>query len=215
MKKNILFLSITSAALLFSSCKKIKDDKELWKAIVPIASPISDAACLSGSIKGTMLAGKTYTVCGDIFVNDGDTLIIQEGVHLNFGVNTAAGTNAPCGLGVKGSIFCLGTKDDPVWITYPGVVKTDQNGADPNTDPALKGKWTGIIGAPSAKYMVFKWTHIEFGGATISAAMKTFTSASSPYPLYFANPNGIFVLEDSWIYGSVDDPGASTAVKLL
>jgi len=45
--------------------------------------------------------------------------------------------------------------------------------------------------------MVIKWTHIEFGGATISAAMKTFTSAASPYPLYFAKPAGVLVLEDS------------------
>ena len=206
MKKNIVLISIISITALLSACKKQKDEKDLWKAVVPIASPISDATCLSGAIKGTMLAGKTYTVCGDIFVNAGDTLIIQEGVKLNFGVNTASGTNAPCGLGVQGSLYCLGTKDAPVWITYPGVTKTDQLGADPNSDPALKGKWTGIIGATTAKAMVFKWTHVEFGGAAISAALKTFTSASSPYPLYFANPNGIFVLEDSWIYGSVDDP---------
>ncbi|MBS1510830.1 MAG: hypothetical protein JST86_08325 [Bacteroidetes bacterium] len=204
MKKNILLVSLVTIAAVFSACKKVKDNKDLSKAVIPVATPISDAACLTGSIKGTMLAGKTYTVCGDIFVNDGDTLTIQEGVHLNFGLN--ATTNAPCGLGVKGSLFVLGTKDDPVWITYPGITKTDQLGADPNTDPALKGKWTGIIGAPSCKYMVIKWAHVEFGGATISAAMKTFTSGSSPYPLYFANPAGIFVLEDSWVYGSVDDP---------
>jgi hypothetical protein len=36
--------------------------------------------------------------------------------------------------------------------------------------------------------------------------MKSFTGGSSPYPLYFANPAGILVLEDSWIYGSTDDP---------
>ena len=204
MKKKPLLLSMLSFVILFSACTKKLDNKDLWKAVIAPASPISDATCLSGSIKGTMLAGKTYTVCGDIFVNDGDTLTIQEGVTLNFGLN--ATTNAPCGLGVKGSFFCLGTSNRPVWITYPGVAKTDQPGANPDTDPALKGKWTGIIGAPICKYMVVKWTHIEFGGAAISAGMKTFTSATSPYPLYFANPGGIFVLEDSWVYGSTDDP---------
>ena len=204
MKKTTLFLNVLSLLVLLAACKKQKDDKDLWKAVIAPASPISDAACLSGSIKGTMLAGKTYTVCGDIFINDGDTLIIQEGVTLNFGLNTTG--NAPTGLGVKGTLLCLGTKEKPVLITYPGVTKTDQLGADPTTDPALKGKWTGIIGAPACKLMIIKWTHVEFGGGTISAAMKTFTSGASPYPLYFANPNGVFVLEDSWIYGSVDDP---------
>ncbi len=203
MKKNTLFLGILAAVALLSSCKKQADDKDLWKAVVAPASPISDAACLTGTVKGTMLAGKTYTVCGDIFVNTGDTLIVQEGVTINF---TGSSPTVPVGLGVKGTLLCLGTKEHPIMITYPGVTKTDQLGSDPNTDPALKGKWTGIIGATTCPLMVIKWTHVEFGGATISSAMKSFTGGSSPYPLYFANPAGIFVLEDSWVYGSVDDP---------
>lgn len=202
MKKYFILVLFLSA--LFASCKKSIDKKDLWKAVVAPASPISDSACLSGSIKGTMLAGKTYTVCGDIFVNTGDTLLIQEGVTLNF--TQDATTNAPVGLGVKGTLLCLGSKARPIMIQYPGIVKTDQLGADPNLDPALKGKWTGIIGATTCPKMIIKWTHIEFGGAAISAAMKTYTACTSPYSVYFANPGGIFVLEDSWLYGSTDDP---------
>jgi hypothetical protein len=202
MKKNN-FLYLTFLVILFASCKKKLDDKNLWKAVIAPASPISDATCLTGSLKGTMLAGKTYTVCGDIFVNAGDTLIIQEGVTVNF---TGSSPTVPVGLGVKGTLLCLGTKASPIWLTYPGVTKTDQLGANPDLDPALKGKWTGVIGATTCPKMIVKWTHIEFGGAAISAAMKTFTSATSPYPIYFANPAGIFVFEDSWLYGSTDDP---------
>ncbi|MEI6265484.1 MAG: hypothetical protein WCP74_10270 [Sphingobacteriia bacterium] len=202
--KNLLFSLLLIPALVFlSSCNKILDQKDLWVAVVAPASPISESACLSGTLKGTMLAGKTYNVCGDIFVNEGDTLIIQEGVTVNF---TGSSSTVPVGLGVKGSLFCLGTKEKPILLTYPGVTKTDQLGANPDTDPALKGKWTGIIGAPTCPYMIIKWTKIEFGGATISSAMKSFTAGSSPYSVYFANTNGIFVLEDSWIYGSTDDP---------
>ena len=188
---------------VFAGCKKQEDEKDLWKAVIAAASPISDTACLMGSIKGTMLAGKTYNICGDIFVNESDTLIVQEGVTINF---TGSSTTVPVGLGIKGTFLSLGTKLKPILITYPGVTKTDQLGADPTIDPALKGKWSGIIGAPSCKLMIIKFTRIEFGGATISAALKTFTSATSAYSMYFANPNGVFVLEDSWIYGSVDDP---------
>jgi hypothetical protein len=203
--KNLIYILLLVPSLIFlSACNKTLDEKDLWVGVVAPASPISESACLSGTIKGTMLAGKTYNVCGDIFVNEGDTLIVQEGVTINF--SGSSPTAAPVGLGVKGSLFCLGTKEKPILITYPGVTKTDQLGANPDTDPALKGKWTGIIGAPTCPYMIIKWTRIEFGGATISSAMKSFTAGSSPYPLYFANPNGIFVLEDSWVYGSVDDP---------
>jgi len=189
------------AGMILSSCTKQQDSKNLWQAVIPPASPIDDAVCLSGSISGTMLAGKTYNVCGDIFINQTDSLIIQEGVTINF-----KGSTVPVGLGVKGKLISLGTKEKPVLFTYLGITKTDIIGSSPDTDPALKGKWTGIIGATTCPLMVLKWTRVEFGGATISSAMKSFTGGSSPYPLYFANPNGVFVLEDSWVYGSVDDP---------
>lgn len=196
-------LSLLTISILFGSCRKDEDNKDLWQAVVAQASPISDAVCLSGTVKGTMLAGKTYNVCGDIFVNTGDTLVIQEGVTVNF---TGSSPSVPVGLGVKGTLLCLGSKEKPILITYPGVTKTDQLGANPDTDPALKGKWTGITGATTCPLIVIKWTKIEFGGAAMSSAMKSFTGSSSPYPLYFANPFGSFVLEDSWVYGSVDDP---------
>ena len=197
MKKNIQYILLAlSAGLFTSSCKKVQDSKDLWKAVIPVAAPISDAAPLCGSIKGTMLAGKTYTIGCNVTVNDGDTLTVQEGVTVNF--------TGKFGIGVRGTLLCLGTKDRPNMFTFPGTVKTDQVGADPNVDPALKGKWTGIMAAASCKLMVIKWTHIEFGGAAASGDLAVISS--SPYPLFFQNPGGVFILEDSWVYGSVDDP---------
>ncbi|WEK21044.1 MAG: hypothetical protein P0Y49_07815 [Candidatus Pedobacter colombiensis] len=204
MKTKILFLvTLLIPGLLFYSCKKIADHKDLSSAVVLVAAPISDVGCLTPTgtntelaVKGTMLSGKTYNVCGNLIVNENDTLTIQEGVTVNF--------NGNYGLGVKGTLICLGTKENPNLFTAPGTVKTDQIGADPAKDPALKAKWTGIIGGPTCKAIIIKWTHIEFGGATPSGAIATLSK--SPYPLFFQNPYGILVLEDSWVYGSVDDP---------
>ena len=201
MRKHIIYFLVI-ISLVFVACTKSEETKDLWQAVIIPASPISESAPLSGAIKGTMLAGKTYTVSGDIFVNAGDTLVIQPGVTVNF---TGTG-GVPVGLGVKGTLLSLGTKDAPIFLTFPGVTRTDQLGSDPTKDPALSGKWTGVIGATTCPLMVIKWTHVDFGGAAISSAMKSFTGGSSPYPLYFANPDGSFVLEDSWLYGSVDDP---------
>ena len=201
MKKYILFLLVAITTVLLS-CNKTEETKDLWAAVIVPASPISESTPLTGPVKGTMLAGKTYTVVGDIFVNTGDTLVIQPCVTVNF-TGTAG---VPVGVGVKGTLLSLGTKENPITMTYPGVVRTDQLGSNPDTDPALKGKWTGIIGATTCPLIVIKWTHIDFGGAAISSAMKSFTGGSSPYSVYFANPDGSFILEDSWIYGSVDDP---------
>ena len=184
------------------SCTKVEETKDLWQAVITPASPISESTPLTGAIKGTLLAGKTYTVSGDIYVNTGDVLVIEPGVTVNF-TGTAG---VPVGLGVKGTLLSLGTKEAPITLTYPGVTRTDQLGSNPDNDPALKGKWTGVIGATTCPLMVLKWTHVDFGGAAISSAMKSFTGGSSPYSVYFANPDGSFILEDSWIYGSTDDP---------
>ena len=185
------------AVLFLTSCTKT-DHKDLWQAVVVPAAPVSDAAPLSGTIKGTMLAGKTYTVTGDIIINQGDTLIVQEGVTVKF--------TGRFGLGVKGSLVCLGTKAQPVNFTYAGAGKTDTYGYDVNKDSAYKGRWVGIIGGLTCPMMILKWTHVEFGGAKAPDSSAIVQIFKSPYPLFFQNPGGIFVLEDSWIYGSVDDP---------
>jgi hypothetical protein len=197
MKKYLFFSIIILAGLSVPSCKKI-DHQEIWQAVIVPASPVSDAAPLSGTIKGTMLAGKTYTIGGDVFINEGDTLIIQEGVTVNI--------TGKFGIGVKGSLICVGTQDHPNRFTFPNITKTDTYGADPNKDPALAGQWIGIIGATTCPMMILKWTHIEFGGAAIPSSSAIKQIFASPYPIFFQNPGGIFVLEDSWVYGSVDDP---------
>ena len=200
--KNIfaLIISIATIGMFITSCNKT-DSKNLFQPIVVAAkpfAPISDSNCLSGALNGTLVAGKTYHVCGNIIINAGDTLIIQPGVTLKFGGNF--------GIGVNGSLFSLGTQANPIWLTYDSatLVKTDQIGANPNNDPAFKGLWTGIIGGTTCPYLVVKWTHIEFAGGKPNG--KVAAIGASGYPLYFQNPYGIFVLEDSWIYGSVDDP---------
>lgn len=204
MKKYFLIIvTVLQGILLLSGCKKVQDKKDLYLAPKAVAVPISDAVCLGSdptknAVKGVMQAGKTYTVCGDIFVNEGDTLLVEEGVTIKF--------TGKFGLGVKGTFICLGTEAKPNLITYPGITKTDTYGADPNSDPALKGQWIGIIGGATCPLMIVKWTRIEFGGAAIPTASGIRNVYTSPYPLFFQNPRGVFVLEDSWIYGSVDDP---------
>ncbi|EHQ24371.1 hypothetical protein [Mucilaginibacter paludis] len=212
MKKTLyIVISLLLSASVFYSCKKNADFRNLSAAIVPIASPISNKGCLvpdqgatSASIKGTMLAGQTYNICANVLVNVNDTLIIQPGVKINFTGNY--------GIGVHGTLISLGTKDAPVYFTHLGTVKTDNIGKNPATDSAYAGKWSGIFGAADCKKIILKWTHIEFAGAATSGDIKVISS--SPYPLYFQNPYGMVVLEDSWIYGSFDDAVRTLGGKL-
>jgi len=204
MKKTLYLLSILLVtSISFYSCKKVADYKSLSSAVVPVSSPISDAGCLISTdpktpeiaLNGTMLAGKTYNICGNVLINPKDTLIIQPGVTVNFKGNY--------GIGVHGTLISLGTKAAPVYFTKLGSVKTDQIGANPATDSAYIAKWSGIYGASDCNKIILKWTHIEYAGAKLTGAIAVISPGA--YPIYFQNPYGSLVLEDSWIYGSVDD----------
>ena len=117
MKTKIhLMLAFVLLGAILYACKKSADHKNLSEAEVIVASPISDVGCLSPesgktdlAVKGTMLAGKTYNVCGNLIVGKNDTLTIQEGVTVNF--------NGNYGIGVQGTLICLGTKEKPNYFT--------------------------------------------------------------------------------------------------
>ena len=203
--KQILFSTtmILCTCIFITSCKKWSDEKlNLYVPAVQVAQPISDAAPLCKSIKGTMLAGKTYTIGCDVVINAGDTLTIQPGVHINV-------TNHS-GIFVQGSLISLGTKTSPVWITVDSLQKlrNDAPNQDPATDPAFAGGWPGIYCASTCPYLILKWTHVEFGGAALSISQGALVnqSAGTAFSILFQNQKGMFVMEDSWLYGGVDDP---------
>ena len=78
MKTKKLYLA---AAILFafamSSCKKA-ELTTFYKVQIPTSSPIQ-AGNISGFVKGTLLAGQTYTVTADVTIKKGDTLSAQPG----------------------------------------------------------------------------------------------------------------------------------------
>lgn len=199
MKK---IISSVAIVLIFSGCNKWKEDLRLAVPVVKVAQPISDAASLCGAIKGTMLTGKTYTIGCDVVINKGDTLTIQPGVHIN--------VKNKAGLFVQGALISLGTKSAPNWITVDSLqtLKNDAPNQDPSKDPAFSGGWAGIYCASSCPMLILKWTHIEFGGNGLSITQGALVnqSAGTAFSILFQNPTGIFVMEDSWLYGGVDDP---------
>lgn len=200
--KNLLLGAVAFMTIGISSCTK--DSVKVSAPYFQAGQPISDATT-GGSLKGTMLAGKTYRITEDIIVNKGDTLVIQPGAKIFFGA-TPAGGNAVSVI-VKGTLLSLGTEANPVYFTVENQTKNDMPGADPTSDPAYKGLWGGILGDTTCNLMVIKWTHIEFGcGTLVTSPVFGIKSGSPAYMISFVNSNGVFVLEDSWVYGGVDDP---------
>jgi len=209
MKTTNRVLGISLLALIISvgifSCKK-KDTTTTEQ--VTLSQPETDVAVnvpagggsLSKSIKGTMQSDKVYYIDGDVTIKKGDTLMVNAGAKVYFRGNF--------GIIVRGSIVSLGTQQKPVWFTVEGKTKTDAIGAPILSDPAYAGSWGGIYGDTTTKMMIFKWTHIEFGCGPL-ATSPTYGMTGSNKPAYMisqVNPNGLLVLEDSWIYGGVDDP---------
>ena len=200
-------LSLLPLAFVFlltnTGCKKWSDEKlDLFKPAQQVAKPISDAAPLQGNITGTMLSGKTYTIGGDVTIKAGDTVFIQPGVHVNV-------TNK-AGIFVQGSLISLGTKAAPVWITVDALQqqKNDAPNQDPSKDPAFAGGWAGIYCSSTCPMLILKWTHVEFGGSGLTNTQGPLVnqSAGTAFSILFQNKDGIVVMEDSWLYGGVDDP---------
>ncbi|MFC0182786.1 hypothetical protein ACFFJX_09500 [Pseudarcicella hirudinis] len=156
MKKfSNLLIAICLLACVFS-CSKSDEVVTVSQPLLTIGKAVDNKTPLSGSIKGTMKSDSVYNVNGDVFINENDTLLIQPGVKIYINGNYS--------IVVKGTLLSLGSKDKPIYFTVKNVTKTDQIGADPTTDPAYKGLWGGILGETTAKLLVVKWTHVEFGG---------------------------------------------------
>lgn len=198
--KKLQIIALGMSMLALAACSKKKDNAVISQPQIQVGKPISNSGSLSaGTYKGTMLAGQTYTVTGDITVNAGDTLLIQKGVTIKMenGANFI----------VNGNIVFLGTKDAPITVTDPRRSKT----TGPSTvaaDSAYVGGWGGIYCSSTSNFCVIKWTHLDFGGAALKALPFQTTAAlkaGDQFIMYFENPNGLFVMEDSWVYGTPDD----------
>ncbi len=199
LRRSASLLALGALGLL-AGCKSGVESLELSQPIVTLGKPVSNAAPLGGPIKGTMKEDLDFDVNANVIVNVGDTLIIQPGVKINFLGNY--------NFVVKGTLLSLGTQAKPVYFTVKSLVKTDQVGADPAKDPAYQGTWGGILGDVTCPLLVLKWTHVEFGGGNVvvTPVSAGILNNKNTYPIFFQNPQGVFDLEDSWVYGSTDDP---------
>ncbi len=191
---------IVVALLFFSACKPDYSVKTSGSE-VQVGQVVSPTTPLSGAIKGTMLSGQTYTIGGDVTVNAGDTLLLQSGVAIMI--------SGKYDFIIRGTFISLGTKTNPNWITT-GTTKTDNPYSSITAalaqDPAFQGQWYGLNCDTSCPLFIMKWTHLEFGGATFAdAPISGVTANTASWLIFYQNPNGIFDLEDSWIYGSNDD----------
>jgi hypothetical protein len=215
MKKILNLLPILLAlATTFSACHQ--------KEIVNISAPLVQTAnaitsdTLKGTVKGTLLANKTYYFKTDITVNDGDTLLLQSGVHLIAICDGLTPATAP-EIFMHGTFISLGTQSAPNYITTQNAADLHAQAAAQNYNNVFLGWWGGITCTPAAPTTakpnpqggdaIIKWTHIEFGGGPAGSAddQSFYTTGSPRYNIYYANITKNLIIEDSWFFGSKDD----------
>jgi len=215
MKKifNILLLAF-AGMLALSACHKAETIYVSPPVVFTANGITSDT--LKGTVKGTMLHGKTYYFKSDITVNDGDTLAMQSGVTLiALGDGLTPATSPE--IFMHGTFISLGTQAEPNFITVQNAAALKAQAAQQNYTNVFLGWWGGITCTPAAVTtavpnpkggdLILKWTHIEFGGGPAGSGdnQAFYTTGSPRYNIYFANITKNMIIEDSWFYGSKDD----------
>ncbi len=211
LNKLIVLLGLST---ILSACHQ-KEIVNVSKALVQTANGITSDT-LKGTIKGTLLSGKTYYFKSDITVNDGDTLLLQNGVHLiALGDGITAATSPE--IFVHGTFISLGTQDKPNYITVKNADDLHTQAGQQNYTNVFFGWWGGITCTPATASpsnpnpaggdVIIKWTHIEFGGAPAgdNDDQAIYSSGDSRFNLYFGNKTKNLIIEDSWFYGAKDD----------
>jgi hypothetical protein len=215
MKKYFNIITAAVGLMLLGACHKAENAK-ISPIIVQTSNPITSDT-LSGTVKGTLLSGKTYYFASNITVNGGDTLLMQAGSKLIALGDGLTWQTAP-EIFIHGTFISLGTQANPNYITVSNAATLKSQAAQQNYTNVFQGWWGGLFAEPgpvttedpnpAGGDMIIKWTHLEFAGGPSGPDddQVVYTPQGSPrWTIYFANLTKNFVLEDSWIFGSRDD----------
>jgi len=186
----LLLIAITTVQV---SCKKSSN----VDTTVPVSNPITKDS-ISGFLKGTMLANKTYYVKGDIYVKSTDTLAIQPGVTVIVLGNPDAAPPLIYTIHISGTLLAEGTKSSQI---------TFKPSASNPVWP--KGYWGGIQCDSMAKVVHLIWANISYtGGPDVSGGAQFAFSVVGVAP---SSSNGNFtsttkvVIENCSFVSGIDD----------
>lgn len=121
-------------AASISACSK-KESTTIIKPVIPPSHPINSDT-IGSFEKGTLLAGKTYTMNHDVYVKIGDTLLAQSGTNIIVKNNSQ--------FKIQGVFQSMGTQASPVTF---------------DSDTHTAGSWGGFA-CDSAQAVTIQWTKI-------------------------------------------------------
>jgi len=154
---------------------------------------------ISVKVFGTWEKGKTYNITGHLEIPEGKSLTIEEGVKVVM-IDSLLETE----IIIKGDLYCLGTKTNPVIFTVPDKWK--------NKAHIYGNLWGGMVSSSTSNAVVLKYTILEYGGAvtteespSVKAGLYKAKAGKHLPALYYANINGKFVVINSIIRNFYDD----------
>src|ERR1700748_781550 len=169
MKRHFNIIIAVALIMLSTACHKAENAK-ISQPVVQAGSIIKTDT-LTGTIKGTLMSGKTYYFASNITVNGGDTLLMQPDsklIALGDGVTAATAPE----IFVHGTFISLGTQDKPNFITVKNAADLHTQATQQNYTNVFFGWWGGITCTPASPTptnptptggdAIIKWTHIEF-----------------------------------------------------
>ncbi len=193
MKKNILsIILIAFFAVYITACDDSTGPDLSDPDLDEITTITGETTELVGPMRGTLLAGRTYVMKGDVIIPPDEEIIVEPGVTI-----IAEGNGDEFGpeFTVQGSIIAIGTAEQPILFTVPENLRTYEN--------RFAGLWGGFQGSEETKAMVFKHVRMEFLGG--EGGPGTPRAGRIRYGIWTLSDQTEVILEDSWIYGSKDD----------
>lgn len=185
MKKQHLLLCGLALAATFASCKK--DDGNDLAANTPTTDTVA------GNVSGTWKKGSTHYVKGDVFIPEGKSLVIEEGVT----VKMLEGAKPE--FIIKGNFYCEGSATAPVKFVASGAGAT------------FGDQWGGLLAGPTCNEFLLNYVILEQGGAVTteeSSSVKAgfFKAESGNHvPAIWYGGSGKFVVTNSTIRNFNED----------
>jgi hypothetical protein len=202
---------VISLAISFAACSNPTTTSVSTPYKPPPGAITKDTIGGYQPIKGVLQADTTYYMDSTVVIAAGDTLLIDSGAHivmLNTGTNSAVGSPE---FQVFGTLIANGTPNHQIYMSPPvskkkyadltNVSSNELWGGIECAGPTTAGVTNGGSGD-----VILKWTHIEFAGGSSGTTDPIVGSGGTRYAVWFQNPKANFIMENSWVTGSTDDP---------
>ena len=146
-------------------------------------------------VQGVWGKNTIVNVNGQIYVPEGQSLKIEEGVQIIISAESQDNNNTKIEIIVEGSLYCYGTAAAPITFTVPAA----------NRDQKTDGRhWGGIIGSETCAEILLDHVLIEYTGALTTASSPSVTKGlfkagggDGMVAFNTNNPQGKYVIQNS------------------